>query len=358
MKVTFITSESTLDHSYTMIKELGKHVELKAYMLAKERTPEIDEYCKKLGVKFVRRLSFKNPLNMFKEILFLKALKNEKPDLVWFNRTTFYQTLLVRLFFKNFIINVHDVVLHPEEKDTHGIITQKLIFRFFKKHIAVMSRTQLEIFRNLYGFTPYLLQLPIIDYYKDISLKPANKNAALDKTRFFFFGSVMPYKGIEKLIEASEILSDKHYNFEVNIFGKLNYNKEELLRKISGNSRINLVNKFIDFKDVSSVFASNDILIIPYIQVSQCGPLLIAYAENTPVICSRLEGFMEYVDDGRSGILFDNTAVSLAEKMKSFIDNPLLVDEMREYIQREIHNRFSMESLAKDYILVFKRAVY
>lgn len=344
-----------LDHSYTMINELRRHIDLVPYILAKGKTPELEEYCSKLNVKFIRRLSFKNPLSLIKEFKFFRALKKQKPDVVWFNRTTFYQTLLVRLFFKRFIINVHDVVLHPEEKDKHGIITQKLIFRFLRKHIAVMSNTQKEIFSKQYNEEPHMLQLPIIDYYREVSPAVTYKRTD-DKIRFFFFGSVMPYKGIEKLIEASKLLGKKYNNFEINIFGKINYNKDELLAKISADNNLKLVNKFVDYKDISSIYASNDIIIIPYIQVSQCGPLLIGYAQNVPVICSNLPGFVEYVDDDKSGLIFDNTAESLAEKMEQFILNRSLIAEVKNNIAGSTHEKFSMAALAKDYIKAFKNA--
>lgn len=356
MRVLFITSESMLDHSYTMINELGKHIDIKSYIIAKELTPEIKEFCTELKVNFIQRYSFKNPLSLFKEIKLLKELRNLKADLVWFDRTTLYQSLLLRFFLKSFIINIHDVELHPEEKDYHGIMTQKYIFRFHKKHIAVMSSTQSEVFLKHFGKRPYVLQLPVIDYYKNIAqpdepvkIKPG------DKIKFFFFGSVMPYKGIETLIEASEILSSKGAEFELNIYGKLKYNRRELSKKISQNKNITLADKFIDYKEISSVFSSNDVLVIPYRQVSQCGPLLIAYSYNTPVICSNLAGFREYVDENKSGLIF-KSAKDLAEKMEYIINYPQGIEKMSSFIKNEIHNKFSMKSLAENYISVFKQA--
>jgi glycosyltransferase involved in cell wall biosynthesis len=357
MKVIFITTESMLDHSYTMIKELSGHIELKAYIIAKKNTPELTEFCRELNVSFVERHSFKNPLSFFRERWLLSEVKKQKPDLVWFDRTTFYQTILLKFMLKRFLINVHDVDLHPEEKDYHGIITQKLIFRFFRKNIAVMSKTQSEKFEKIYNFKPKMLQLPVIDYYTEISntQKQPGKHVG-NKIKFFFFGSVMPYKGIEYLIEAASILADRYSNFEVNIYGRISYNKEHLLEKISANDKIHIVNKYIDYKDVSGIFSSNDVIIIPYKQVSQCGPMLIAYSHNVPVITSRLAGFEEYVTDNKSGLMFESTPGLLAEKMEYIINNPGAINEMREFIKNEVHGKFSMESLAEDYVSAFRQA--
>jgi len=355
MKLIFVTSESMLDHSYTMIRELRNHVELTSYIIAKEKSEELKDFCRDLNSVFVQRYSFKNPLSMLKERKLFKELKNKNADLIWFDRTTFYQTLLLKNYLKNYLINIHDVDLHPEEKDKHGIWTQKLIFKRHRNRIAVMSRTQAAIFEKLYGIKPFLLQLPIIDYYGVVTPLPKREPKPGDKVKFFFFGSVLPYKGLENLIEAAGILSSKGAEFELNIYGKLKYNEAEFTERISQNKNITLVDKYVDYKEVSSVFSSNDVLVIPYIQVSQCGPLLIAYSYNTPVICSDLDGFKEYVDENKSGLLFSSSA-GLAEMMEQIIKDPAQIGAMSAYINKEIHDKFSMQSFAGSYVSEFKKA--
>lgn len=91
-------------------------------------------------------------------------------------------------------------------------------------------------------------------------------------------------------------------------------------------------------------------LILPYKQVTQCGPLLIAYDENMPVICSDLPGFKEYIDDYESGIIYKNTPGDLADKMKFLINNSGKLDEMRKYISSNIKRKYSMELLADVYL--------
>jgi glycosyltransferase involved in cell wall biosynthesis len=358
MKVLFVTTESTIDHCYTMIKELRNHVELTVYISAKEITPEIKEYCGLFNAAFFRRASFKNPLALFKDLKFLRGLKKKKADLVWFSGMSFYQALFLKLFIRSFLINIHDVELHHEEKDFHGIMTQKLIYRFYKKNIAVMSNSQAEIFKKQFNLQPVVLQLPIIDYYD--SAAPAVKGAQLTarrKIKFFFFGAVMPYKGIETLIESANILSSKSLEFSLNVYGKINYNSNYIQEKISLNKNITLADNYIDYKEVSAVFAANDVIIIPYKQVSQCGPLLIAYRQCVPVICSNLPGFLEYVTDIKSGLIFNNTAEGLAAKMEYLIRNPEAIETMSNFIKNEIHGKFSMKNLAQSYVAVFEKSL-
>ena len=100
MKICFVTTESTMDHSFTMINGLRKFIELDVVITSKELTPELDNYCKILDGKFFKRKSFKNPLSIFNEVKLMLYIRSKKPDLVWFNVLSLYQSMLVKLFFQ------------------------------------------------------------------------------------------------------------------------------------------------------------------------------------------------------------------------------------------------------------------
>ncbi len=364
MKVVYVTAESYIDHGYTIIKELGKHIDMPVYLQAKEETEEISAWRKRFNAVFIRRKRFRNPFSVFSEISFLMRIKKHKPDVVWFNTLTVYQVFLVRLFIKNFLVVMHDVELHPESKDKHASLSVRLTLKYFKHNICVVSNTQAELFKNIFGIQPQVFQLPVIDYYKDCArekwdeqLQPTTKT---DKIKIFFFGTVEAYKGIETLIEACKILEEKQDlpEFELNIYGKIKYNVDELVKKIGELKSAVLINKFIDYRDIHSIYKNNDVLILPYKQVTQCGPLLIGYCENIPSVCSDLPGFLEYVDDNKTGMVFDNTTQGLAAKIEELIRNPSKITELKENITSTALKIFSMEHLYKDYIRNFEKAAH
>jgi glycosyltransferase involved in cell wall biosynthesis len=82
---------------------------------------------------------------------------------------------------------------------------------------------------------------------------------------------------------------------------------------------------------------------------------LIGYNENVPAVCSAQKGFAEYVEEGKSALIFSNTAKDLADKMESLILSPLRIPEMKDYIQNEMHKRFSMQVLVKEYLENFNQ---
>lgn len=358
MKIVYLTSESYIDHSYTVVQELQKRAELKVFLQAKEETIEITKWCKKFGAEFIQRRRFRNPLSVIAEITFLYRIRKMKPDVVWFNTMTVYQVFIADIILRNFLVVMHDVDLHPESKDRHGMYSVRMTMKLALRKICAASKTQGEVFRQQHGFYPPVFRLPIINYYKETGIESGKFNRPdISKVRFFFFGSIERYKGIEILLDAAEILQTKGLEFELNIYGKLKYENQAITDRIRNIVNAGIYNEFIDYKEIHSIYRTNDILILPYKQVTQCGPLLIGYSEGIPSICSDLAGFREYVTDGTDSLIFDNTAKGLAARMEDIIKEPGIIQKLSEGINNNAVKKFSMEVLADEYIENLRKAV-
>lgn len=353
MKIVFVTTDSFIDHSYTIALVLRKKVNLQIFMLAKKKTEEIRNWCSELNAEFIERKRYRNPLSFISELRFIARLRKIHADKIWFNTINLYQVIIARLLLKNVIISVHDVEFHPASNDYSSLLSHKLTLLLFKHRICTTSRSQAAIFKSNYGIEPKTLQLPIINYYDRVSDYSVNREIG-NTCQLFFFSSILPYKGIETLISAAEILISKNLKFALNIYGKIQYDAKEIKARILELRNTQLSDEYISYKDVHRIFCENDLLILPYRQVTQCGPLLIAYNTKTPVICTDLPGFREYVDDGKSGFLFDNSPDDLAIKIEFVLKNPRLIKELKEYIEQEISKKFLMHNLADKYIDIFK----
>ena len=353
MKIVYLTSESYIDHSYTVAQELQKHTDLRVFIQAKEETIEIDRWRKIFNAEFVQRKRFRNPFSFLTEIIFLLRIRKMKADVVWFNTMTVYQVLLAGLLLKRFLVMIHDVDLHPESSEKHGMFSVKMTMRFALNKICAASKAQAEIFNAQHGFYPPVFRLPIINYYKETGEEPEMKPHG--NIRFFFFGSVERYKGIEIMLDAAEILQSRNLDFELNIYGRIKYDSDLIIDRIKNIVNVSVHDEFIDYRKVHSIYKQNDILILPYRQVTQCGPLLIGYSENVPAICSDLPGFREYVVDGADSLIFNNTPAGLAEKMEEIIKDPSIIGKLSDGIKESAMKKFSMASLAGEYIENFKK---
>lgn len=359
LRAVYLTSESYIDHSYTIVNGLRQRSDelvLKVFFQAKESTEEVQRWCERTGGEFVKRKRFRNPMNFFDDLKLLRKVKKLNVDIVWFNTQTVFQAILAPLMLKKYVVMMHDVDPHPDSKERHGTLASGLTLRFSKRKIAVASATQAELFQKKYGIRPMVFRLPVITYFRDLARgeEIRNKN---NHVRFFFFGSIEKYKGIETLIEAAEILEQKGLEFEVNIHGKVKYDKAELSGRIDKLKNVNLFDEFIDYREIHSVYSGNDIQVLPYKQVTQCGPLLIGFSECVPSICNDLAGFREYVSDGVDGIIFNGTPAGLAEKMEAIIKDRAMIEKLKKGIINNGGNKFDIGKLAEEYIKSLNKAV-
>ncbi len=110
-----------------------------------------------------------------------------------------------------------------------------------------------------------------------------------------------------------------------------------------------------DNREVANIFREIDVLIVPSVW-QENSPLVIqeAFASRTPVIASDIGGIPELIQDGGNGLLFQAGNInSLYEKIKSVIDNPQLLSELRQNIEppRDIKvNALEIEEIYRRYI--------
>ena len=98
---------------------------------------------------------------------------------------------------------------------------------------------------------------------------------------------------------------------------------------------------------------------LPYQDVAQSGPHMIAYNYNLPVIASDIEGFVERVENGKNGFLFHvndkeslKVAITKAVKM-SKADYQAMKDNLNAYV---VEN-YSLEAVSKKYVKYFKEVM-
>ena len=175
-----------------------------------------------------------------------------------------------------------------------------------------------------------------VEHYK--ILKPAGL-----PVKIVFMGRIQPQKGIHLIIEAM-----RHFSLEqvqIDLYGKKEnsdyYNK-------CVNDSLNLKNIIwkgtIPPYEVGETIAGYDILCLPS-TFSEMSPLVIqeAFAAGVPVLASKVYGNMEQVNDNFNGLLFEvNSAENLRERIKTLVDNPHLLQELKNNVKMPI--RFDIVS--------------
>lgn len=179
------------------------------------------------------------------------------------------------------------------------------------------------------------------------------------KVNLLFFGNVVANKRLDLLIEAVNALpqevADKVHLY---ICGKCN-EKERYLDMIGNSSHITAVFRRIDDEEIPELFTKSSYLMLPYEDVAQSGPHMIAYNYNLPVIASDIEGFTERVVNGENGFLFRKNDM---EDLKCILTKAANLDaeaygQMKTSLKTYMANRYSLESIVPKYLDYFHSVV-
>ncbi len=237
------------------------------------------------------------------------------------------------------VVYVHDPQPHP---DLTGWIYSKLEQQSIKQaqQCIVMSE----------NLIPALVSRGVPkDKIDVVPLGPLNfKTPAKDKPRtsprLLFIGRIMPYKGLEILLQSYRHIRKKH-TCSLHIVGEGNlspYKKNlDLLEDVK------IINQWIPDTEIGRYFQQCDLLVLPYTSASQSGIIPIAATFGLPVIATRTGGLPEQIDHGLNGWLVPpNDVDALSAAIEEAITHPEEAQLRGKRLQKKYQTQFSWEKNA------------
>lgn len=179
-----------------------------------------------------------------------------------------------------------------------------------------------------------------------------------EKNCILFFGRIIEYKGIEYLIKAIPLISKEIPTIKVIIAGKGKFEKYQKLIDNISNGYFEVHNHFIPDDQVAELFERAEMLIIPYTEATQSGPLHIAYAFKKPVVATNVGALPEVVVHGKTGLIVPPKDVeSLAEAIIKLLKDDKLRKEMGENAFIKMKEEMSWDRIAEKTIEVYKEVL-
>jgi glycosyltransferase involved in cell wall biosynthesis len=121
------------------------------------------------------------------------------------------------------------------------------------------------------------------------------------------FGVIRPFKGVEDLVRAFEMLADEDpTRYRLTVVGETWEGwtlPAELIAASRHADRITFVNRYVTDEEVDGFFANADIVVLPYHRSSQSGPLHVAMGYGLPVVVTAVGGLIESVKDYEGAVL-------------------------------------------------------
>ena len=386
-KILFISNPNFLDYDLCLLRELGKIADV-YYML------DINTYTRKANLLnyedkirdagifsfadksdlfptffrkslnyeksfFTNRVSKKsyslsNLILQFKIIFYIKKIS---PDVIHYNNTQGYNHYLSLLVNRSFmtVLTIHDPIAHLGEENKKAEMNKRKYIKYADKYL-LLSLHQVECFSRSYNVLEkdiYISQLgvySVFNEYRKNSSKLINKNIP----KVLFFGRISKYKGISVFIDAIKMLRKQYGEFEVTIAGKgeLSIADKSAIIKNS----IHCLNKHISNEELVELIDTHSFVVCPYLEATQSGVLMTAFAFCKPVVATNVGSFSATVKHNVTGLLVEpNNVIELSNAIGKLIKCPDKIVEFQENIYKEINTgKFSWETISRQILEVYK----
>jgi glycosyltransferase involved in cell wall biosynthesis len=349
--------------TFEMVKALIKNgctitCILSEYIENYNKFTELRKESKYLKIYFEKTFKTKiqfiiNALNIFNFLKIKKIVNNEKADFIYIPMLTLWSSLL--LFFlknKNIIMTIHDVEMHKGEEN---IFLEKLYSNGIKKSrkIIVLSQRFILQVMNKYGFEKKnICWIPHANHNYYI---PSNESILEDGTiykKILFFGRIHKYKGLEILLKVMLAVNDKNDNNRLKLKivgdGNITPTENEMIKALG--SSIEVINKWIEDDDVHYYFQDIDFTVLPYIEASQSGVIMLSYSFKKPVIVTDIGGLPEQVNPSTGVIVPANDVKALSDAILKMYENPSRIIQMGNMAYNFATNELTWDKSAEKLI--------
>lgn len=374
MKVAYISTPHLADCDIPLIGELQKKINLFYFLKVSESTKrltliKIESLNKRGGVypasdfselaylandidlskTYIVNLpgkhdwSISNLLTIFRMVCVILHKKINIVHLTWPPRYGEFFTYLLR---KRIVITMHDPLPHSSEDTWLNRLHRDVCFRLLNDFI-LLNETQKEDFIKTYHMGAkrvFLSHLSAYTNLQNIKLqKPDVSNYVL------FFGGISSHKGIEYLCEAMDKVCKKHPDVKLVVAGKGKIYFDLNQYAIYSNGHLVLLNRYLDDTELVGLIRSSLFVVCPYVDATQSGVIMSAFALNKPVIATNVGALPSMVKNGQYGtIVPPRDVTSLATAINTLIEDPQEIEAMTENIKHDYSKgKYSWNAIAQ-----------
>lgn len=350
-KIVWITEDSFIDVDMGIIPSLRSRFDIHWIVIMQWETnrelPDNDTVNEVVHLKGRKRSI--STLSIFYHLI--KKVKDYSSDLIYLDiqGAPYFFPLVFRFLDVNKVVYLaHNIEPRPAWNRVDKLFIPYMLKRL--KYVHAIS-SQYNAFLNCHypNLTYYNIPMPIKSFGNpDVS-------QIHNKVRFLFFGHVAVNKRLDKLISAYQMLpKELQDKSELYVYGKCS-EPDKYIEMSNGNEHIVLNFGFVKDKDIPNIFSTTSFLVLPYDDVSQSGPSMIAYNYNVPLICTDLPGFKEIVENGKTGFLYKtNDTDSLEETLEFCIElTSHEYEAMKDNLKKCVDSNYTLAVLTQRYAAMF-----
>jgi glycosyltransferase involved in cell wall biosynthesis len=249
-----------------------------------------------------RKARLRQPLKQLLMVMtILRSIRKFNPDIIHFQRGHLWFNLALPLLRRYpLVITIHDPIHHIGDRQSR--VTPQAIMDFgFKQACEVIVHgnslkqsvsQRLRLSKDQIHFIPHI----IIGGNNSFCSFPE------DDLMVLFFGRIWEYKGLEYLIRAEPLITERVPGVRIVIAGK----GEDFTRyrKLMVHpERFIVYNEYISNSQREKLFQQASVIVLPYIDASQSGVIPLASNYGKPVVVTNVGALMEMVVHGQNGLV-------------------------------------------------------
>lgn len=277
--------------------------------------------------------------------------------ILWNNKfETFDRTFLMlyyKLLGKRVVLTAHNV--NKRRRDGRDSLLNRLTLRIqyrLADHIFVHTEKmktelmdQFGVSTNRASVIPFGINNSVPNTHLTVTEAKERLGICENEKSILFFGRIKPYKGLEYLIAAFQILAGRSADYRLMIIGRLEEGCEQYwasmqkeIQEYVEAGRVGLRIEFIPDSEIEIYFKACDVLILPYKEIFQSGVIFLGYSFGLPAIIADVGSLRDDVVEGKNGFVFSPEDPSdLARSIEQYFASDLFADlksrrqEIRDY---------------------------
>lgn len=296
-------------------------------------------------------------LQPFTFILFTLKLFFDKSEIIHINFTHPWLTVLTPLLKKKFkIVQIlHDIQPHIGEEKMRNQLAIKVALKYTDM-LIVHGEILKERLINNYNILPE--RIVVIPHgNSDILLRFGNKEIKEEKNAILFAGRILPYKGLNILLDAFKNILRDYPDTKLIIAGPGDITPyTHQIESVKKN--IEVYNYIISDDEFSNFFRRSSIIVLPYIEGSQSGPLTIACSFGKSIVCTNVGAFSEIIKNQINGIIVEpNDVLGLSNAILTLLKDETLRKKLGENAKKTAENDLSWDKIARMTLDVYKKII-
>lgn len=285
----------------------------------------------------------------FLRLRLARYIREQKIDIVFCTMDHLWGVFLlgaIRTSSAVYLLTVHDATRHPgEDQGWRRCLLRRDIYA--SDSALVLTRSVGLSLQSNYAYPTDRIFLSAHGHFRgDHVHVEARKLPNNRPLRLLFFGRILKYKGLDLILAAIPQLRREFPNLQLEVWGKGNIAPYQSAIDMVGGVRVE--NRWIGESEIPQIFASTDLVVLPYREASQSGVVATAFAVGMPCVATPIPGLCEQIRDGVTGIIA--TGVSSSEFSKAVakvLRDPALYSRLSKNCITETKTALSWESIGQ-----------